>query len=134
MSGIFLCICSYSDIRYRKINLITCIVFAFIGVCIKGFGLDLNFLDIAFRLLPGLLMLFVAFITNEKIGYGDPAMIITIALIHESDNLYNLILTSFFILFCISALLWIVKGKKEYQVPFAPVLFVSNLILILGTI
>lgn len=133
LTGAVLAVCSYTDIRYRKIyGWIAGIYFllALIGHLAKG---SMSPLELALGLMPGSFCFLVSWGTRQSLGYGDS---ILIAICGVSLGFWPCLLvsiTAFFwsgiwamVLFCFR------KADRKKEIPFAPFLFLGVVIQKIG--
>ncbi|MCR4705284.1 MAG: prepilin peptidase [Lachnospiraceae bacterium] len=111
---------SYTDIRKRRISVwevaaIALILFllALIGGCMEKERL--------YSMIPGLIILFVAYVTNEQIGYGDGLIFLLVGMHTSIMELMGILLLSLFFCTILSiGLLILKKCEKRASLPFIP--------------
>ena len=124
----FLGICTAFDCRKKQVPLIvilTGIVLAFL--CrITGVIEDTVWTEILLAILPGVLFLVLAFLTREKVGYGDGWMLIMTGLfLGEQRGLLCLVFSLLLESLVVIVLLAFKKIKREEEIPFAPCLLLG---------
>lgn|GEM_PF-2305958 len=124
VSLIFLIILVYQDIKEQMIS--KWVVYIFVSYSLVA-GLIINSVVETFiATLPGLILLFVAYITEEKIGYGDGLVLIAIGGIAGVRSLFIICLFTFALLFFYSIGLVIGHRLRGLQtdltrrIPFIP--------------
>lgn len=83
--------------------------------------------------IPGLLLIFMGFLTKDKVGYGDGIMVIILGLVLGwPDSFVVYMLAQFGILLFAIGLMVVKKVPRDAQIPFAPFLAVGVLIIGVG--
>ncbi len=78
-------------------------------------------IDIAFSLIPGGLILLLAFVSREGIGYGDGLLILALGPALGLRVVVLGLVVAFFASGIVSAVLLVVKrARKGYMIPFVP--------------
>ena len=76
-----------------------------------------------FCLLPGACMLFLAFFTGEKVGYGDGLFLCGLGLLEGCDSCLRDLMLGLVCAFPAGLVLLVrKKGNRETQIPFLPFL------------
>jgi leader peptidase (prepilin peptidase)/N-methyltransferase len=123
---IFLAFLTFHDIKNRQlpIRLIGIFGIAMVGICFaKGY---FGSWEIGVRILPGMFLVIVAYLTNQSIGYGDGIVIMLIGLICDIHVMITFILLAFLLSAIASILLLISrKGNKQSKIPFMPFLLTA---------
>lgn len=128
INSIFLLICSYTDIKNKNINIVYCVLFGLINLIIGLVRGGITFC--ALGIMPGILLLIVSYLTNEKIGYGDGIMLVTVGLVYGISRSVDLCMISLSISGFVSLILLLFKKKKINDIiAFAPYLFLGNIIM-----
>lgn len=98
------------------------IVYNFIKMLTGEFVLEERFMAI----LPGIFMLAIAKITNEKIGYGDGWVILILGSFLKFSEIYRLLQFAVILAAVVSVSFIIVKkAGREYKMPFLPFLWIA---------
>lgn len=133
LTGGVLAVCSYTDIRYRKIySWITGIylLLALLGHLASG---ALSPLGLAAGLVPGGVCFLVSWATRQGLGYGDS---ILIAICGISLGFWPCTLISFTAFFWSGIwamiLLCFRKAGRKKEIPFVPFLFLGMVLQRLG--
>ncbi len=126
LAGMFLGICSGSDLRTKQIPLwLLQTGIAAGGICSVlsvGSGKQ-TWTEWILSILPGIFLLLYSRFTREKLGEADGWMGITIGLILQWERCMTAIMTGCFLTFCTAVLFLLSgRGKKTMQLPFAPFL------------
>ncbi len=123
---------SWEDIRKRSIHLVPLIMAAIAGLMMHLYFCRITIWNIFGGLTIGLAMYAISLLTGEKIGKGDALLLaVTGIFLGFWGNLILLWIAS-----CLAAIGGVVavcffhKGK-EYEIPFAPFLFVGFVIYLL---
>lgn len=123
ITSIFLCYCSYTDIKTRLIKalptaIVTCIVFVI--HIVLSLGNTNEYLYFFLPFIPGLTMLMLSLLTKEALGYGDSALFMLCSISLGMLNGFIIIMIAFFYSALFSIFL-LIKGKSGKSIiPFAP--------------
>lgn len=136
IEGLFLGMCSWHDIRTKKIPL---------QLLLFGFGLGLintilqlssskrSLWEALLCLLPGTALFLYSKAVNGKLGMGDGWMILTMGLFLGFEGCIALLAAGCFLTIATALPLLIFKKiKKDTQLPFAPYLLAAFLIMKAG--
>lgn len=130
-----LLIMSIQDIKRREISLWLILVYVLSGIIASIFLYSV--MDVVFSLIPGALMLFLAFVSEEKIGYADGLISIGLGIWMGTELSVIVIVLSFG---CVGAysivfiLIEMIKKKGinlQKQLPFIPFLL-GGLVMSIG--
>ncbi len=118
---------SIMDLRKRRILLPLTVVCGIFGLALRiwedGVGVSL-FLP----LIPGLFFLLFAFLSREKVGYGDGILLLAIGGYFHGEELLTLCMTAVFAAGIAGLVLCVFFHKgKDYEIPFVPFLFFGYL-------
>ena len=80
VSLLFLGKLSAEDIREKKISIFKVLLFALAGISYRLITGDFSWQGIGGSLFPGSILLMLALLTNESIGYGDGATVLALGL------------------------------------------------------
>ncbi|MBQ8823166.1 MAG: prepilin peptidase [Lachnospiraceae bacterium] len=84
-------------------------------------------------IIPGVLLIFMGFLTREKVGYGDGVMVIILGLVLGwPDSFLVYMLAQFGVLLFAIGLLAVRKVPRDEQIPFAPFLAAGLFIVNMG--
>lgn len=83
-----------------------------------------------YGLIPGLLLIIIAKLTEEKIGYGDGILLLILGNFMYFTEVWKLLQTAFLFVMIFSILLVISKkGDRKCEIPFLPFLWMSHTLL-----
>lgn len=125
---IYLLINSWTDIKYRLIDMRCTIVYFGITSLILIYQKE-SFLGMG--CLPGAFLCFLSFITKRHIGVGDGVMVLVIGCIVGLEEILYILQLGFIIAAIWGILLVLKRVRKGYSIPFAPCLLVGYLISLL---
>ncbi len=114
------------DLVYKKIPFLLIICGGAIGgVVIAANGFEGR--SLCYALIPGMLLLLTAFLTGEKVGYGDGMLLLVLGLLEGAGECLGDLLIGLFLVI-VFAILLLILGRKEKNtmVPFAPFLMVAH--------
>lgn len=124
ITGIFLIICSWQDIRRKELS----------GEVLWLFGMIAVFVDILFRtevimcikgLLPGVLLLVLGKVTRQQVGYGDGLVVVIMGLLLMDRETVAILLAGLFLCAIVSMGLFFRNGLERgrgLRLPFLPFL------------
>lgn len=111
---------------YLKIGGMLGIIFNLVNIVIGTFSLEKRML----ALVPGILFLVFAKVTQEKMGLGDGIVLLVLGNFLNVDELWNILQGALILLMIFSILLLCAKkASKDCQIPFLPFLWLSQTIL-----
>lgn len=121
-----LILCTYYDIRFKKLPVFILVIFAIIIIIINGLEDSLFSRAVFFRIIPGTVFLMLALMTRQAVGYGDGIIIILLGLSLGSKRcitvvFIGLVLSSVFSLY----ILLLKKGSRQTRLPFVPFLLIA---------
>lgn len=123
---VYLLIGTYTDIKYKSINLLTSLfffIFALLYFCIFT---KLGLTDFIIRETPGILLIVTSLIFKAHVGLGDGIILLVCGLFLGITDLFAILFFSCILLF-IFALYKVIRCKvsKSYTIPYIPFLFLS---------
>lgn len=150
LSGIYLIICTYTDIRYKKISTLLSIVIGlsglFISLCslwnpdfpgldifslnleVYAFSEHTSFFTLALSLSLSLFMLIVSILTKGSFGTGDCVMLAVLACFMTPYHLMSVLVFGLFFSGIASLLLITVKKySRKDTIFFAPFLLTGHI-------
>ena len=88
---------------------------------------------LAYGLVPGVVLLFVAWITKEKIGIGDGLLLLSLGFGYGIESMM-LLLAAAFGAAAVKSMVLLVFGRanRKTEIPFLPFLFVGWLVSVLA--
>lgn len=130
MEYLFLSLATIEDIKYKKISNTILIIGGALGIFSLVSNLPSLKWECILALVPGMLMIILAYLSKEKIGYGDGICVLFIGMMEGYRKCVILVLLSLglLFLFCVIALI-LKKVKKETRIPFLPFLLCGRIIL-----
>ncbi|MCL2050567.1 MAG: prepilin peptidase [Lachnospiraceae bacterium] len=130
---IFLFLSTLFDIKSKKIPLQLIIIF---GLTIIGISLQygrFNSWEILVRIMPGIFLLLISFVTKEAIGYGDGIVILLIGLGMDIQVMVSFIMIAFLLSAIVSIIILIKKkGDRQTRLPFMPFLLTAWCVCLIG--
>jgi len=126
---IIIALLAKQDIYERKISLFTIIISGCIALLYLAAGEKLDIVSLCLRILPGVVLLFVSLLSDEKVGYGDGASVLMLGL-WTSAAFCMLATTIGMLLAGIYGLVLLITSKKEQQIPFLPFLLTAMEVLL----
>ena len=117
---LFLAGLSAEDVREKKISVYTVLIFAVLAVIYRAFTNQLFWMEMIISLVPGVMMILLAILTKEGIGYGDGMTVIVLGL---WTNVWFTtgVLCVAILLSGIFGSVWLTVKKRE-AIPFVPFL------------
>ena len=126
----FLTICSVTDLLKKQIYLKIIIPFMAAGLGLFFIRGELSILEETGGILLGVILLLLARVSAEKIGYGDGLMVAVSGTFLGLFMNIRLLMCALFISAIVSAVLLAVKkAGRHTELPFAPFLLVSYAIM-----
>ena len=128
---IYFGILSVWDVRHREVPVYLLLAGLLAGlICgICGGGGWLVFMGV----IPGLLLIFMGFLTKDKVGYGDGIMVIILGLVLGwPDSFVVYMLAQFGVLLFAVGLMVVKRAPRDAQIPFAPFLAAGVFIMGIG--
>lgn len=130
--AIFMIQAAYTDIKKKEVNLILCLAFMLIALCINGINLVRGLVkmnEILLSVVPGVLLLIISKITNQSIGVGDSVVAVVIGLLIGFEKTVVVLMIGFMVSAFISILLMVFKKvNKNHELPFVPILFLATIL------
>ncbi len=128
--ALFLTICSVTDIMKKQIYMKVIVPFFSLGLALFFIESRLSVIEELTGILLGVLLLILARVSAEKIGYGDALMVIVSGAYLGIFMNIRLLMWAFFISALFSLLLLILKKAGRYtRIPFAPFLLISYFLM-----
>lgn len=102
-------------------GIVSCTFFA-VGIS-KG---EMDILGMVLALIPGAILLFLAFATRQSIGYGDGLMAISLAPFLGLRQMCFCIVVAFTLSSILAVLIMLLKkGDRKARIPFIPLLAIG---------
>lgn len=132
--GVFLLIEGIRDLQKHKVSMITVMIAGILGVIFQFVIIQENGLKIIGGILIGIVLLLLAKMTREKIGYGDGwIFVVTGIYLGFHSNMYLLLLSLFLASLVSICLLVFKKVNKKTELPFVPFILPGYLLLLVIT-
>lgn len=129
IGNIFLLWGTWQDIKEKKVKNSYLLTGGIVGLIykvtslMKGMG---SFEGWICALLPGMFLLFVSKITEEKIGYGDGIVILILGNFLRVEEICLVLQGALVLTMIFSIVLLIIKKiSKGYEIPFLPFLWIA---------
>lgn len=122
---ILLGIISIIDIATKKIPVVVLVFMAAVGmVCTFTSGKTMG--SVAIAVVPGIVLLAVAFVTKQQIGYGDAVVIILMGLFVTADIICSALVMGLSIAGILSVIMIAFKrSNMKKQIAFTPFLLLG---------
>ncbi len=129
LTGIVLLICSFTDLRYKKIYKAVAggyLILAILGHTVKPI---VSPAEVAAGLLPGLFCLLLSWISREGLGYGDSVLVAGCGLSVGLWPCITILFAAFLLagLWAAGLLIFRRAGRKK-EIPFVPFLLLGTVI------
>lgn len=125
-----LAVVAVEDIHRKEISSFSLFFMGIAGVLLSVFAGDWNKWYIILRFIPGILVLAVAWLTKETIGYGDGLVILCLGCFLTFDEIIDVCFAAVTLAGLVALILLLVmKKSKKMQLPFVPFLFAGCVIL-----
>lgn len=132
--GVFLLIEGIRDLQKHKVSMITVMIAGILGVIFQFGIIQENGLKIIGGILIGIVLLLLAKMTREKIGYGDGwIFVVTGIYMGFRNNMYLLLLSLFWASLVSICLLVFKKVNKKTELPFVSFVLPGYLLLFVIT-
>ena len=130
----FLLIEGIRDLQKHKVSMITVMIVGILGVIFQFGIIQENGLKIIGGILIGIVLLLLAKMTREKIGYGDGwIFVVTGIYMGFRNNMYLLLLSLFLASLVSICLLVFKKVNKKTELPFVSFVLPGYLLLFVIT-
>ena len=121
------------DCRYRQIPISVTVLGGIVGLMFSMLEKRAP-IDVFMGLLPGIVCLFVGWITREAVGYGDGFLLCAMGMYLSVEGIVVIIMGASFFAGIIGMILIIFRKKKGTdQLPFVPFLLVATVIYLIST-
>lgn len=129
LTGAALGICSYTDLRYRKVDVRAAAIYLVLAVLGHVFGQTASLVDLAVGVLPGAVCFVISWVSRQGLGYGDSLLITVMGV---SLGVWNGIwsaCTAFFWAGIWAFGIYIVRrAGRDRELPFVPFLLLGFVI------
>lgn len=121
--GIFMAICTVTDIRKKEIPVTVIILSGLALLCYMIFAGRKEWTDILYSLIPGMFLLMLSYCTRECIGYGDGLVVLVMGICMGLGICMAAVAVGLTIsAICVGALLAFRKVGGKSRIPFVPFL------------
>lgn len=126
-------LCSWEDIRKKKLTVIYILLFGIAGVCVHLFYPVCSIYSILCGMMLGVAMMFASWATRGKIGIGDGILIVVTGVYLGGIGNLELLFTGL-LLAASWSLGMLVLGKKKgkEEIAFVPFLLAAYLTMLVG--
>lgn len=133
LSAVILGICTYTDIRSKRIYKSVMILYLIFSLTEKFAaylsGKDVLMSELVTGLVPGGVCLLISFLTRQGIGYGDSILIALCGLAIGGMECFSMTLTAFFWAGIWGFVMWrFFHMDRKKEMPFVPFLMLVFLI------
>ena len=135
---IFLSFGTVWDVKRKAVSGKYLVVWGFTNLfylCVRGLivGNGEILVQALWGVLPGVICLFLAYVTREQIGYGDGWVMVLVGVVFGIKKTVIMVFTSMTILTCFSVVLLVAKkaGRKT-SIPFIPFLLLGSVMIMIG--
>lgn len=127
-----LAVAAFIDWKKKKVYLPMIIATGCAGVIIHIFMQDMTIMDIIVGVLPGIILLFLGYVTKESIGYGDGCIfIMTGVYLGGLGNLMLLVISSVLAGIYAIVILLMRKGSRNDSFAYVPFVLFAYVVLII---
>ena len=123
---------AFFDIRKKEISLWLLLVMAAVSLGGTAYGLyagERTVFEIVTSLLPGIIMLFISWITGQGMGYGDGLLVLAISMAFGFYKVVIGISIAFFITGLLSVFLIVIKkANRRDSFPFIPFILLGMVV------
>ena len=109
------------------------ILYALLGVsvCVR-LSMHTGILPFVYAITPGAVMLALAKLTREQIGYGDGLLLVSLGLFLGCEKTIFIVCGAMLVSFLVSVMILLLKkGNKKTQIPFVPCMMAGYLGMLL---
>ena len=129
---------AYEDIKKKSIPIYVLAIsgaLSTIAVGVKFFYLHESPVALLMTVIPGILLLAIAFMTNQSLGYGDGLLVLSMGPVFGLEKMILGMFLAFFLSSIISLLLYVLKkvGRKT-EIPFVPFISIGMGVMALAQI
>lgn len=123
---LMLTICSYEDIKRRRIHIGWLVLFTAAGILygiFRGEGLPVQIWS---AMVPGLFLFLLSFLTRGGIGQGDGMLLMVMGIFLESLYVWKILLYALFLSAGYALFLFFIRKKgRKYEIAFVPFLLAA---------
>lgn len=133
--SIFLAIGTVWDIKKHNLPGKYLLVWSVVNIlylCVMSMidGNNVLFMQALWGVLPGIVCLFLAYVSGEQIGYGDGLVLVLTGTLLGVEIVLAIVLVALSILICFSMILLVTKkARRKTQIPFLPFLLLGEIFI-----
>jgi prepilin signal peptidase PulO-like enzyme (type II secretory pathway) len=128
-TGLFLLICSITDLKEKKIYSPICFLNAFVGLIVNFITQNIPWTEIFLGIMLGGVFFCISVFTKESIGKGDAIVIFALGSINGIKESFEILVWALMLCAVISTVcLAIKKIRLKNSIPFIPFLFAGAVI------
>lgn len=119
-------ICSFEDVRHRRIRQFWLILYGAEALCADLFWMDWGIFTFVTSILPGCVMLVLSKLSRGGVGEGDGMLLIVAGLFLGAQDTVQILFAA--CVFAAGYAVFLVAGKKKdrkYEIAFVPFLFAA---------
>lgn len=123
---------AYQDWKKKKVSVYLILAAGIAGLLCHLCRSQIDVTDMLLGAAIGAVLLLCGFVSGEKIGYGDGAIVMVCGIFLGFDANLELLCIALVLLEVVALFLIVVKRKgRRYQIPFIPFLLVGYLLLLI---
>ena len=121
------------DLKTRKINVVVCVIFGAIGLCLIGIRNHKSVLSVTGGILIGMCLMIFSYLTKEAVGMGDGYVVAAVGVWAGGEKTVATLMTAFF-LTAGFGIVQICAGKADgkTEIAFIPFFTLSYVLLTMG--
>ena len=129
----YLVILAVIDAKKKEFPFIICCTGLIPAVLCLWSRSEIDILSLLYGLIPGVVLLAIAVLSNEKVGFGDAIVLLLMGLALPFRQAYLAIVIAFVLAFVVAVfLLLFKKANKNTRMAFVPFLTVGTACIMLG--
>ena len=129
---LFLGTMSLFDIKTKRLPDVSLVLGLVASVLVRIAFKGQPFLSYALAAIVGFVFILVSYVTDEKIGYGDSFVILSIGILVGLENLLFILFSAFIMASLFGMAVLVNKGfRKDVGIPFVPFIFAAFILLLL---
>lgn len=134
---IMLIILSIEDIAHKKISVRMTYASIIAALSCAAYGIIIQkdpAANVVWALVPGAIMLGLAFISGEKLGYGDGIVMMTVGLVFGAYSAISAAIIALFFSTIVSVILLVIRhANRNTRLPFIPCITAAVGVMVLGS-
>ena len=129
---LFLGTMSLFDIKTKRLPDVSLILGLVASVLVRIAFTGQSFSSYAAAAVVGIIFVIISYLTNEKIGYGDSFVILSIGILVGLENLLFILFTAFVMASFFGMVILVSNNfRKDTGIPFVPFIFAAFIMLLL---